>query len=88
MIILSSACAVNPAPPPAPLPARPPPGGDHHDLHHLHAVLPERRVTGQRGRSQGVAGEPGELQEEGITHCAQVTGDDVKGIVRKSQEMM
>ena len=50
-------------------------GGDHHDLHHLDALLAQRRVPGQHRRCQAVARRPGRLQEEGVQARAQVAGD-------------
>ena len=52
-------------------------GGEHSAVGDQHAVLAQRRVTRQRGRSQGVAGQPPRVQEEGGSHRAAVTGNAV-----------
>jgi len=62
-----------------PTPLNPPPTGRvHHPLHHLHALIPQRRVARQRRRSEAVARGPGRLQEEGVADRAQEPGDALR----------
>ena len=49
--------------------------GDHHALHHLHALLAQRREPGEHRRREAVPRRPRGVQEEGRAVRAQVAGD-------------